>query len=92
MNDPILAKRLDLELFNKKKNLSLSGFSCSTKPQNENKNKTKPKDRQILISCQRAEKTLEHEDNGNTICCQCSWNSPQWLGKKTGGIGNQREN
>ena len=39
---------------------SLGGFQCSSGPEWKNK---KWKDRQILQSCQRAEKAVDHEDD-----------------------------
>ena len=40
----------------------------------------------ILRSCQRAEKVVEHEDDGNSNSSLCVWNSSQGFGKETGGI------
>ena len=45
-------------------------------------------EKQILGFCQRAEKALEHQGDSDTNCRWCTWNDPQYLGKKTGGIGN----
>ena len=63
----ILARRPDLELINKEKILLSSRFHSSSGP--ENGNEKTQKDKQILRSCQRAEKSVEHEgnnDNTNT--------------------------
>ena len=35
---------------------------------------------------------VEHVGDGDTNSSWCTWNSPQRLGKKTIGIGNQRKN
>ena len=35
------------------------------------------KKRQILGPCQRAEKAVKHESDGETNCSWCLWNSPQ---------------
>ena len=40
----------------------------------------------ILGPCQRAEKDVENEDDGDTICCRITWNSTQRLRKKDLGI------
>ena len=37
----------------------------------------KQKDRQILEPCQKTEKTVEHEGQGNTNCNGCAWNGSQ---------------
>ena len=50
------------------------------------------KDRKIPGSCHRVEKFVEHEGDSDTNCIWCSWNSPQRLGKETGGTGDQRKN
>ena len=44
----------------------------------------KVKNRQIFGSCQRAEKDLEHEINGDTNCSLYLKNAFQRPGKKTG--------
>ena len=53
--------------------MAFNGFCCSNEPLSENKRKRK--DRQILGSCQRAEKVVEHEDGGDTNRNLNSWNS-----------------
>ena len=68
--------------------MSFCGFCCFRGSQSENERHWK--DRQILGSCQRAEKVLEHKGNGDTNWSLCTWNSSKRLGKKTGEIGNQR--
>ena len=55
---PILARRPDLQLINKKKRTcQLIGFAISAE---QRENERKQKDRQIFGSCQRAEKVVEH--------------------------------
>ena len=34
------------------------------------------KKRRILRSCQRIQKAMEHEDDGDTNCNWCAWNGP----------------
>ena len=41
------------------------------------------KDRQIPVSCQRAEKAVEREDDGDTNCSWSPGNGPQRPGKET---------
>ena len=78
----------DQTLINKKKkNMLSSEFCCSSRP--KSKNKSKWLDRQILGSCLRAEKAVEHESDNDTNCRWCSWNSPQRPGKETGGTGDR---
>ena len=48
-----------LMMTRRNKNLSYNGLSCSGRPERENK--IKQKHRQILGSCQTAEKAMEHE-------------------------------
>ena len=43
------------------------------------------KDRQMLGSCQRAEKVVEHESDSDTNCNWCTWNGLQGLVKKKTG-------
>ena len=86
---PILTRRLDFVL-TRKKNLSTREFCHSRGPQRENKRKQN--DKQILRSCRKAKKAVEHEGDSDTYCCWCTWNSPQWLEKETQGIGDQRKN
>ena len=52
----------------------------------------KTKDRQTLGSCQRVEKAVDHECDGDTNCTWYTWNGPQWPGEVTGGTGNKRKN
>ena len=40
------------------------------------------KEIQVLGSCRRTKKTVEHEGDGDTNCNWCPWNSPQRLGEK----------
>ena len=42
----------------------------------ERENKRKQKDIQILGPCQRTEKAMEHECQGNTNYCWCTQNHP----------------
>ena len=67
-----------------------SGFCHASKTQRENKRKQNK--RKKLKPCQRTKKAVEHEDDGDTNCGWCSWDSPQRLGRKIGGIGNQKKN
>ena len=57
------------------KNLSFNGFCCASEPLS--KNKRKQKVRQILGSCQKAEKAVEYEGESNTHCSLCPWNFSQ---------------
>ena len=58
------------------------------------KNKTKPnrKDRQILGSCKRVEKSMGYEGDCVTYCDWYARNGPQGSGQKTCGIENQSKN
>ena len=49
------------------------------------------KDKQILGSCQRAEKPVEHEGDIDTNYSWCTWDNFQRLRKKTGGTGYQKK-
>ena len=89
MDHLIPARRLDQVLINKRKR-TYRQFCCSGRSQSENERKGK--DRQIIGPCQRIEKPVEHEGNNDTNCHRSTWNGLQRLGKKTGGIGNQRKN
>ena len=61
MDRPIEARRADIvEL---KKNLSTNELACSKISRWKSKKAVK-----IPGSCQRAEKDVKHEDDGNTIC------------------------
>ena len=42
-------------------------------------------------SCQRAEKAMEHERNGDTKCNWYPWNGSKRPRKKTGETGDQRK-
>ena len=57
----------------KKKNLSCSGFCRLGGPQNENKRKRK--DKQIIGTCQKTEKAIEDEGEGDSNCNWRTWNS-----------------
>ena len=48
--------------------------------------KKKRKKRQLLRPCQRTEKAVEHETDGDTNCNWCTWNGPQRIGKRTGRV------
>ena len=50
--------------------------------------KENEKKRQILRSCER---TKKHEGDSDTSCNWCTWNDPQRLSKRVGGVGNQRK-
>ena len=65
--------------------MSSSGFCYSSKSKSENKRGWK--DRQIFGSCQRAEKAVEHDGDGDTNCSWDAWNSSQRLEEKNVGIG-----
>ena len=51
--------------------------------------KEKEKNGQILGSCEKAEKSMEYEGEGDTNCGWSLWNAPQRYGKGTVRIGNQ---
>ena len=59
----------------KEKILSSGGFCCSSR--SVNKNERKQKDRQILESCQNAEKAVKHDGDGDTNNSLCARNSSQ---------------
>ena len=65
-NHLISARIPDLVLIIKKKNSSHSEFCHPSGPQNENKRMQK--DGQILWSCQRTKKAVEHEGDGDIKC------------------------
>ena len=67
-----------------------SGFCRSSGPQSQNKRKRK--DKQIIGSYQRAEKTVEYHGDGDTNCRWCTWKSPQRLVKETRGMVNRSKN
>ena len=54
--------------------------------------KESKKARQIPGYCLRAEKSKEHEDNGDTDCNLGPWNDHQRSGKEIGGTGIQWKN
>ena len=54
--------------------------------------KEKQEDRQILGSCQRAEKAVEHKNDDDSNWSWCPWNGPQTPGKETEGTGDQGKN
>ena len=45
-----------------------------------------------LVREMKKNKLVEHEDDGDTNSSSCTWNGAQSIGKKTGGIRNQRKN
>ena len=55
---------------NNNNNLLCNKFCHSSRPLG--KNKRKQKDRQIIESCQRTKKVVEHEGEGNTSCSWCT--------------------
>ena len=75
-------KKMDLVLFNKKKNLL--DFDVPLVLQSENERDRK--DKEIFGSCPRTKKSVKHE--GDTIYKWSTWNGPQKLGKKTRRIGS----
>ena len=82
MDHLIPTTRQDLVLINKKKNLSCCGFCYSSRPVKIKE--SKKIDKYLDLATELKKKKMEHEGD-STIC---SW----WLGKKTGGIVNQRKN
>ena len=79
MDHSIMPRRSDLVLTNKKKTCHQVDF---TAPAKHSENERKQKDRQILGSCQRAEKAMEYEGDSDT---NNSWgirNSSQELRKE----------
>ena len=54
--------------------------------------KRKESKKKNIGSCQKDEKTVEHEGNSDTNYSWCTWNSPQGLEKQTRGTGNQSKN
>ena len=74
--------------YQKEKNLSSSEFCHFSKPQSGSKRKRN--NTQIPGSCQKAEKAVEHEGDGNTSCSWCCWNGPQKPGKETVGTDDHR--
>ena len=83
-----LARKSDLVLINKMKRTYHSEELAV--PTDYWVKGNKAKDWQILGSCQRTIKLVEHKCDSDTICSWCTRNSSQMLGKKTGGIGDQR--
>ena len=69
-----------LALINKKRK-SYSGFCRTSKIQRGSEGRWETG--QILSSCQRIEKVIEHEGDGNTSSSGSLWNSPQEPGKVT---------
>ena len=47
---------------------------------------------QVLRPCQRTEKAVEHEGDGDTNGDWSTWNGPQKIGKRTVKFQNQRSN
>ena len=73
-NHPVLTRRSDVVLIKKKKRTCKpSGFCSSSKPPIENERKQK--DRQLLGSCQRADKAVEHVGDGDIYCSRCRFKS-----------------
>ena len=51
-------------------------------PENhKSENLRKQKMRQIIVSCQKVEKAVEHEDDSDTNCAWSLWNGPQKTSK-----------
>ena len=90
MDHQIPTRKSDLMLINKKKKTChLVDFAVSA---DHNMKIKKRKDEQILGSCQRAEKAVDHKGKSDTNSCWYAWNGPQSLGIKTEGIWNQKKN
>ena len=68
-----------------KKKMPSSGFWRSDELQTGNQ-------RQILGSCQKAKKAVEHVSDSDTNCSWFTWNSLQKIGKGIRTIGNQWKN
>ena len=73
----------------KRENTPYSGFYRSSRPQSKIEER---KTRLVLGTCQRTEKVVEYDDNGDTYCDWRTWNSPQKLGKAVVRDGNWRTN
>ena len=54
--------------------------------------KEKEKGRQIFGLCQSTKKSVKHEGDSDANGGWCTWNGPKRLGRKLGGIENQRKN
>ena len=92
MDQPISAGRPDLLLINKTKRIShLVDFTVPVVNKDKNWNKTK-KITKLPGFCEKAEEAMEHNDDVDSNCSYCSWNSVQSPGKETEGIGNQMKN
>ena len=90
-DDPISTRRLHLVLINKKKRTChLIDFVIPV--DHRMKKFLKIKDKQILGSCQRVEKTVGYKADSDIICTWIPWNSLQRPGKETARTGVQRKN
>ena len=67
-------------------------FAAEAKHRVKMEKKKNWKDRRGLEYCQRTEKVVEHEPDGDTNCSKCTWNGLQKPGKKNGGTGDQKNN
>ena len=58
-------------------------------PFQRSENQRKRKERQVFRHCQRTEKAMEYESDGNIDYNWCAWNDPQKLDKKAGRVTNR---
>ena len=54
--------------------------------------KRKQKDTQTLGPPKRTKIAVEHEGDGDIGYNWCTWNTPQWFGKRSGRSGNRKKN
>ena len=92
----VLARKRDLVLIGKKKVLFIEYIFFSPadhemKKKKMKKEERKRKERQILGRCERAEKTVEHEGDGETNCSWYTRNYSQRLGKENRRIEDQKK-
>ena len=75
MDHPILNRKLDLVLTNKKRELVVEWiFRVEIRNQS---------DKRLLEPCQRTYKTVKHKGDDDTNYSWCTWDGPQSLGKGT---------
>ena len=72
----------------KKRTYRIVNFAISAWPYVKTEGKRKEK--KVRRRCERTEKTVEHESDGDTNCNCCSWYSHQRINKGTGWLGNKR--
>ena len=93
----ISTRRPDLVIVNKNKrtcrivNLAVSTDHRVKIKENEKKTNKKTPTKQILTSCQRTKKAMEHESDRETGCNWYTWNDPKKFGERVGGVGNRRK-